>query len=144
MIILDVNGAFLNIGASTRQDPSTGGYSAPDVIVVHESPQKLCDWSPCDSLSFDHRSVTITANLPVEHLKGQKRLVWDWKKGNRPVFTNEVEDQIPQECEKRQMKVNEMYSSMSAILLKAAQNHIGQKAVVMAKRGWMTKENNDK
>ena len=37
-----------------------------------------------------------------------------------------------------------MYVHMSAILLKAAQEHIGLKVVGMVGRGWMTKKINDK
>ena len=37
-----------------------------------------------------------------------------------------------------------MYVRMSAVLLMAAQGHIGLKAVGMAGRCWMTKEINDK
>ena len=59
-------------------------------------------------------------------------------------LTNKVEDQIPQECECRQMKVDKVYALMSAILLKAAQKHIGLKAVGMVGRCWMMKEINDK
>ena len=46
--------------APTGHDPSTGCFSTPNVINVHESLEKLCDWSPCESLSSDHRSITIT------------------------------------------------------------------------------------
>ena len=48
--MLDANGAFLNTGAPTRQDPSTGSFSSPDVTVVHKSIQELCYLSPCDSI----------------------------------------------------------------------------------------------
>ena len=140
----DTNGAFLNTGALTRQDPSTGGFSTPEVKIIHESLQELCDWSPCHSPSSDHRPITITLNLPAEQPKGQKRLVRNWKKGNLPAFTNEVEKQISLDCENRQMNVYEMYARMSAILLKAAQKHIGLKVVGMAGRCWMMKQINDK
>ena len=40
--MLDANGAFLNTGAPTNQDPSTGIFSNPDVTVVHESLNELC------------------------------------------------------------------------------------------------------
>ena len=42
--ILDANGAFLNTGAPTHLDPSTGGFHTPDVTIVHESLQELCDY----------------------------------------------------------------------------------------------------
>ena len=85
-------------------------------------------------LSFDHRPITITLNLPAEQLLGQKRLVWDWKKGNLPASPKKMKkmNQILQECERRKMKVDKMYARMSAILLKAAQKHIGLKAEGMA------------
>ena len=133
-----------NTGATPRKDPSTGGFSTLDVNIAHELFQELFDLSPCDSLSSDHRPLTITLNLPAEQLKGQKRLVLDRKKGNLPAFTNEVEDQIRQECDSRKMKVDKMYGRMSTVLLKAAQKHIGVKAVGMAGQCWLAKEINDK
>ena len=42
--MLDADGAFLNTGAPTRQDPSTGGFSTPDVTIVHEFLHKPCNW----------------------------------------------------------------------------------------------------
>ena len=48
--MLDSNGVFLITGAPTRQDNSTGGFSTPNVSIVHDCIQKLCDWSPCDSV----------------------------------------------------------------------------------------------
>ena len=124
---LDADSAFLNTGAPTHQHTSTGGISTPDVTIIHESLQELCDWSPCDFLSSNHRPITITHNLPPEQLMGQKRLVRDWKKGDIPAITNKVEDQIRQECENRKLKVEEMYAHMRAILLKAAPKNIGLK-----------------
>ena len=142
--MLDAGSDFLNTGAPTRQCPSTGGFSTPDVTIVHESLQGLCDWSPCYSLSSDHRNIAITLNLTAEHLKGQKRLVLDWKNGNPPAFTNYVDSQIHLECENGKMKVEEMHTRMSAIQLKAPKKHIGLKAVGKAGRYWMTKRINDK
>ena len=106
--MLDANGAFLNTGAPTHQEPSTGGFSTPDVTIVNRSLQELHDLSLYESLSSDHIPITITVNLPDEQLKGRKRLVWDWKKGNLSALTNKVEDQIPQEYESRKMNVEEM------------------------------------
>ena len=73
--MLDANGAFLNTGASSRQDTSTGGFSTPDVTIVHECLQELCNWLPRDSLSSDHRPFAVTLNQSSEQLKGVKRLV---------------------------------------------------------------------
>ena len=106
--MLDANDTFLNTGAPTHQDHSAGGFSTPNVTIVQESHLELCD-----SLSSDHSTITITLNLPSEKLMGQKRLVWHWTKGNLPAFTNEVEDQIPQEYEGRKMEVDEMHARMS-------------------------------
>ena len=91
--MFDADSAFLNTGAPTRQDPSTGGISTPDDTIVYESFQELCD-----SLPSDHRPITITLNQPVERLSRLKRLVWNWMEGNLPDFTNGVESQIPKEC----------------------------------------------
>ena len=91
-----------------------------------------------------HRPITITPNLPAEQSNGKKRLILDWKKDNLPAFTNEDEEQIPQECKSRKMKVDEMNARMYVIQLKATHKHIGLKAVGMAGRCWMTKDINDK
>ena len=132
--MVDAGGAFLNTGTPNRHDPATGDSSTPDVTTTYKSLQEQCGWSPCESLSSGHRPITITLNLPAEQLKGQKRLVWGWKKRNLPAFTNKVECQIPQECESRKMKVDEMCTCMSAILLKADQKHIGLKEMGMSGR----------
>ena len=118
--MLDANGDFMNTCAPTRQDPSTGGFSTPDVTIVHESLQELCDWSPCEFISSDHITITITLNLQAEQPKGHKQLVWDCKKGNHSAFIIEVEGQKPLDSESRKMKIDEMYARISAILLKAA------------------------
>ena len=103
------NSSFMNTVAPIRLDPSTGGFYNPDVTIEHVFLYELYEWSQCDSLSSDHRPITITLNLPAERQKGKKRLVWDWMNDNLPTFTNEVEDQIPQECESRGMKVDKMH-----------------------------------
>ena len=56
------------------------------------------------------------------------------EEGQSSAFTNEVEDQILQECESRKMKVDEIYVRMNAVLLKEALRHNGLKAVGMAGR----------
>ena len=58
-------------------------------------------------------------------------------------LTNEVEGQIPQECESRKMRVFVKYVRMSEMLLMAAKKH-GLKTMGIVGQGWMTKEINDK
>ena len=91
--MLEADGAFQNTRALTRQDPTTGDIPNPEVTIVHEPLQELWDWSPCDSLSSDHRPITITLNLPDEQQKGEKP--------------------TPLECESSMMKVDEMNACMS-------------------------------
>ena len=42
--MLDANSAFQNIRAPTLQDPSTGGFSPPDVTVVRDSLINCTTW----------------------------------------------------------------------------------------------------
>ena len=40
---LDAESAFQKNGVPTIQDPSAGGFSTPDVTIVHDPLHKLCD-----------------------------------------------------------------------------------------------------
>ena len=113
--MLDADNAFMNTGTHTRHDPSTGGFSTPDVTVLKKTFEELCEWPPYDFRSSDHRSITIILNLLDEQPKVQKRTFWDWKKGNLPTFTNEVDGQTLLECESRKM-VDETHAHGSAIV----------------------------
>ena len=77
--IMDAEGGFLNDAElATRQDPAFGGFSSPDVTIVHNGIHHHCDWTPLDSLSSNHRPILTTLHLPSQQRKGPKRLVWNW------------------------------------------------------------------
>ena len=74
--IINAEGGFLNDAElATRQDPAFGGFSSPDVTIVHNGIHHHCDWTPLDSLSSDHRPILTTLHLPSQQRKGPKRLV---------------------------------------------------------------------
>ena len=138
--VLDANGAFLNDGRPTRQDPAHGHLSAPDVTIVHESLQDKCEWLPLDCLSSDHKPIITTLLLPAEKLRGQKRLVWDWKRGKLQDFTEAVENALIGGPDITSKNMNVQYERLCTAVLAAATKHIGLKAVGMSGECWMTKE----
>ena len=49
---------------------ATMAFSSPDVTIVHAAFLDRYDWEPLDALSFDHRPILITIQLPTEKLWG--------------------------------------------------------------------------
>ena len=116
--MLDAEGDFLNTGAPRRQDPSTGFFSTPNVTIIHKSLQELCDWLPCDSLSSDHRPITITLNLSDEQLKEQN----DWSGIERKAIFQPSPTRLKARyLRSARTKKRRWTKCMRAILLKAAQ-----------------------
>ena len=73
--IMDAEGGFLNDAElATPQDPAYGGFSSPDITIVHNGIHHHCDWTPLDSLSSDHRPSLTTLHLPSQHGRDQN----DW------------------------------------------------------------------
>ena len=89
------NNTFLNDPEQpTRQDPATGDFSSPDVMIVHAAFRDRYDWEQLDTLSSDHCPILITIHVPTEELKGVNRHVWDWKKGDLAAFTTAVDGEL--------------------------------------------------
>ena len=119
-----------------RQDPATGDFSSPDAMIVHAAFQDRYDWEPLDTLSSDHRLILTTNHLPTEKLRGGKRLVSNWKKGDLAAFTTAVDEQFRSCGLTDDESLTQMYRSLCKAVLTSAQKHIRFKAVGMTGEYW--------
>ena len=92
-----------------HHDPAFGGFSSPDVTIVHNGIHHHCDWTPLDSLSSDHRPILTTLHLPSQQRKGPKRLVWNWKKGNISAYTADLEERLSQNSSDENASITSAY-----------------------------------
>ena len=76
--IMDAEEDFLNDAElATHLNPAFGGFSFPDVTIVHNSIHHHCASTPLDSLSSDHRPILKTLHLPSQQRKRSKQSVWN-------------------------------------------------------------------
>ena len=91
---MDASSKFLNDPEQpTRHDPATGALFSTDTTIVHAAHKDRFNWKQLDNLSSDHCPILIAIHLQTEKLRGDKRLVWDWKKGDWAAFTTAVDEQ---------------------------------------------------
>ena len=136
---MDAEGGFFNDAElATSQDPASGGFSSPDVTIVHNGIHHHCDWTPLDSLSSDHRPILTTLHLPSQQRKGPKRLVWNWKKGNISAYTADLEKRLSQNSSDENASITSAYESFCTVIFTTAKSHIGLKAADMAGESWRT------
>ena len=127
--IMDAERGFQNDAElAKRQDPASVGFSSSDVTFVHNAIHHHCDWTPLDSLSSDHRPILTTLHLSSQQRKGPKRLVWNWKKGNRSPYTADFEKRLSQNSFDENASITCAYESFCAAIF-TAKSHIGLKAV---------------
>ena len=128
---MDAKRTFLNeLEQTTRQDPSTGALSSPDITIVHAAYKNRCYCEPLDILSSDHRPILIVIHLPTEKVSGEKRFVLDWKKGDLAAFASAAE-QLRRSGLTDGESLTEMYRSFCKVVLAAARKHIGLKVLGM-------------
>ena len=78
-------------------------------------------------------------HLPTLQLKGPKRLVWDWKKGDHQTFTADLDGRLSA-IDDDQHNTTTSYNALCKAILAAAKGHIGLKAVGMSGESWRTIE----
>ena len=83
-------------GAATRNNPGTGGSSAPDVTLVHSSWLDRVEWSTTECLGSDHLPILITVDCQVTTLNAPSRteLKWNWKSSNFRLFVESVDEAV--------------------------------------------------
>ena len=140
--IMDHPMAALNSGEDTRLNRATGGLSAPDVSLVHNSLLAGAEWKVLPLLGSDHKPILVTLEAsPVVVKECESKLRWDWRNANWEEYGSAVdlavaEAQSGMEHASMEEKVKLLQESMD----NAAKAHIGMVRVKSEGRNWMTPE----
>ena len=94
-----------------------------------QSIQIQLGWEPLDTLSSDHRPILITIHPTNRETERDKRLVWQWRKGDLAAFTTAADEQLRGSGLTYSESMTQMYRTFSKAVLAAARRHIGLKAV---------------
>ena len=91
--LVEKNFSVANDGEATRVNVGTGGRSAPDVTLVHNSWLDKVEWGVMDCMGSDHLPILITLDIPITTLKPttSRSLRWNWSKADFEGFSNQVE-----------------------------------------------------
>ena len=78
--VMDNDLITLNEGYGTRINRATGGESAPDVTLVHNSLLAGTNWKHLPIRGSDHFPLLCEENVAFSHLAElDSRLKWDWR-----------------------------------------------------------------
>ena len=90
------NFGVANDGSATRTNTGSGGSSAPDVKLVHNSRLDRVDWSTTDCMGSDNLPIVMSVDSQIVTLQPLPitELRWNWKKTDFVSFSNKVEDTV--------------------------------------------------
>ena len=119
----------LNTGDATHTNRRTGKESTPDVSLVHYTQMDKYEWETLEELGgSDHKPILVTRR--AEHMKqvNTKPLYkWNLDKADYNKYREQVEDNIPENYERKGLKKLEKILRKS--ITKAANTHIGKKEI---------------
>jgi len=122
----EVDFTCLNDGTPTRINRATGGLSAPDLTVMHNSWVPASDWQVLDLLGSDHNPIVIELHLHWTSLQEASTVLrWNWRGASWPEFQQFVEDRVPHLPSGRDVSLTEMVRSFSETIVEAARTHVG-------------------
>ena len=130
----------LNDGCGTRVNHATGGESAPDVTLVHNSLLAGTNWKRLPIRGSDHFPLLCEVDVAFSHLAElDSRLKWDWRNADWESFQREV-DQTVSYVRPRDLRwsLKKRVTFFGEAILEAAKNHVGMVRTRDSGRCWMT------
>ena len=140
--IMDHPMAALNSGEDTRLNRATGGLSAPDVSLVHNSLLAGAEWKVLPLLGSDHNPISMTLEAsPVVVKECESKLRWDWRNANWEEYGSAVDLAVAEaQSGMGQASMEEKVKLLQESMDNAAKAHIGMVRVKSEGRNWMTPE----
>lgn len=113
--------AILNDGGHTRQNPSTGGVSTPDVTLISRTLLDSRDttWAPQQGLGSDHLPIKITLSSSVQRPQREGRGRFSHGKADWPKFRDKL-DELLADWTTQPTSLNEAANRLADTILKAA------------------------
>ena len=132
-----------NDGSATRTNAGTGGSSAPDVTIAHNSLLENIEWSIAECMGSDHLPILYTIECHIHTLNPTPitALRWNWGKENLKGFKDHIEVAISEQANLvKEMPLNTRLSFLNSCILNSASIHIGKVKITKNSKGWMSKE----
>ena len=132
--------ATLNDGEGTRCNRATGGWSSPDVTLVHTSLLPKAQWWCHQILGSDHVPIFCEvevnpSSLKEEHLK----LKWNFREADWEGFRKDVDESVDAAVPRsRKWKLTRRVTFFEDAVLGAAKRHVGMVRAKGSGRCWMT------
>ena len=86
--------AILNDGSHTRQNPSTGGKSVPDLTLASRNLSAKMDWSTGEGCGSDHLPIYSRISPPTQRQRRKRRGRFTHKKADWDRFRNKLDELI--------------------------------------------------
>ena len=117
--------AILNDGGHTRQNPSTGGVSAPDVTMISRTFLRSRDatWETQRGLGSDHLPILVTLSSSVQRPWREGRGRFSHRSADWPQFRVKL-DQLIAAWSAQPISLNEAANRLADTILKAAKASI--------------------
>ena len=117
--------AILNDGGYTRQNPSTGGVSAPDVSLISSALLRSRDatWATQRGIGSDHLPILVTLSSSVQRPRREGRGRFSYRKADWPQFRVKL-DQLINAWSAQPSSLNEAADRLAATILQAARASI--------------------
>ena len=129
-----------NDGTATRINAGTGGCSAPDITLVHNSLMEKVEWSTTECMGSDHLPIVIDieCNIATINPPPVTELRWNWSSANFTAFTKTIEDAARNFT--NDSSISHRMELLNSTILKAAAEHIGKVKATKNSKEWMTRE----
>ena len=141
--LAEKNFSVANDGEATRVKVGTGGRSAPDVTLVHNSWLDKVEWGVMDCMGSDHLTILITLDIPTTTLKPttSRMLRWNWSKADFKGFSNQVEMAVlVQKDSFGRASLDARMASLVVSITEAANSFIGKVKSSTNGKTWMPRE----
>ena len=141
--LVEKNFSVANDGEATRVNVGTGGRSAPDVTLVHNSWLDKVEWGVMDCMGSDHLPILITLDIPITTLKPttSRSLRWNWSKADFEGFSNQVEMAVlVQKDSIGRASLDARMASLVVSITEAANSFIGKVKSSANGKAWMTRD----
>ena len=135
--------AILNDGSNTHVNRATGGMSALDVSLVHNSLVAGASWKRLThSFNWDHYPIEIELVVsPVTLVEHESKLRWDWRNADWEGFSQAVDQSVGEaQPGLGQLEMKERIKVLSDGIQSAARTHVGMIRIKKDGRCWVTPE----